>query len=290
MKTQWRGGELLLTGIQFDAQLCLMDSAQSFVWREHKGAYYSVLHDAPIRIKQVEDGVRIYPVNEAEIEDYLIYLDLLRDYEQLALEYAEYPCIVRAVRMLPGLRVLNQPTWETLLCFILSANNNVARIRKLTWLLSEHYGALHMLDDLTLRSMPSPEVLAQVPEADLRKLGFGYRAPFLIRTAQMVLGGFDLDALRHMDYEQAHAQLVLLPGVGDKVADCVLLMGCGHASAFPVDVWVDRLMRAWFPLLRDCASRTKLQQAARQLLGEHAGLVQQFLFHCARCSLIPLEE
>jgi N-glycosylase/DNA lyase len=89
-----------------------------------------------------------------------------------------------------------------------------------------------------------------------------------------------VEALRDMPYDEAHRHLTALPGVGDKVADCVLLFGCEHASAFPVDVWVERLMREWFGV--SCASRTAVCRQARALLGEHAGLMQQFLFHAAR--------
>ncbi len=290
MKVQWKGGVARIEGVAFDARLCLIDSAQSFVWREHEGKFYAALLGGAVCIEPIEEGLLIYRIAEDQVEDFIHYLDLVRDYAALADQYAVYPYAARALREADGLRVLNQPVWDTLLSFILSANNNVARIRKLCWLLSEHFGERCEIDGLVLHEMPSPAVLSDVPEESLRRLGFGYRAPFLIQTARMVRDGFPLDRLRDLPYDEAHQLLIQLSGVGDKVADCVLLFGCSHASAFPVDVWVDRLMRAWFPELARAKSRLMLQRAARELLGGDAGLIQQFMFHCARCGLIEVGE
>ena len=135
---------------------------------------------------------------------------------------------------------------------------------------------------------PGPEALAACTEEALRALRVGYRAPYLIGAARRALEGFPLDGLRDMPYDEAHARLTGLPGVGDKVADCVLLFGCGHASAFPVDVWVARLLRDWFGITG--CSRPAMARRARALLGPHAGLMQQFLFHAARMGAIELSE
>lgn len=288
MNVTWRGDALCITGISFDAQLTLIDSAQSFTWREHEGVYYNVIGGEAVALSPVAGGVQLYPVAEEHIEDVLCYLDLLRDYDALGRKYAAHPQIGRALDLLPGLRVLNQPVWDTLLSFIISANNNVPRIRRLVWLLGEHHGAPRMLDGLVLRALPTAEALAQVPQQALRELGFGYRAPFLVDTARMVASGFPLDALRDLSYDEAHRRLVQLPGVGDKVADCVQLFSLGQAEAFPVDVWVDRLMRAWFPEMNHLKTRAALQAAARKQFGPDAGIIQQFLFHCARCGLMEV--
>lgn len=287
MNIQWDNGTLIIKGIEFDPQLTLIDSAQSFVWREHEGRYLASVFGEPISVELIPGGLLIYPVSELEVERYITYFDLARDYNKIAREYEMFPKIKQAIELLPGLRVLNQPTWDVLLMFIISANNNVARIKKLTWLLGEYFGEAQSLFGITLHQLPSPEVLAQVQESELRALGFGYRAPFLIRTAEMVRDGFPLDELPLMTYSDAHQKLLELMGVGDKVADCVQLFGCGHADAFPVDVWVERLMRTWFPEMNSL-NKPKLQRASRELFGDNAGIAQQFLFHCARCGLMEL--
>ena len=214
------------------------------------------------------------------------YLDLERDYGRIVGEFANVPCAMEAIRLYPGMRVLNQDAWEMVLTFILSANNNVGRIKNLVDKLSVLLGERLTVDGIEVYNLPSAEVLAAADEADLRKIGVGYRASYLINTAGRVCDGFPINELRKMDYESAHQLLTTLPGVGDKVADCILLFGCGHSSAFPVDVWVERLLKSWFGL-ENC-SRKKMGCAARRLLGENCGIMQQFLFHAARIGDIEL--
>ena len=276
----WIGDEPL------DLGLTLVDSAQCFRWVRAGERYGCVLNGQPVWLRRGADGLHA----EGACDRALLrsYLDLDRDYAAVAAEYAHIPAARRAIELFPGLRVLNQPAWEALVCFILSANNNVGRIRSLTAALSARYGARHDTAHGTLYGFPAPERLAQASEDALRDLRVGYRAPYMIGTARRVVEGFPLDALQGMPYDEAHARLVTLPGVGDKVADCVLLFGCGHASAFPVDIWVARLLRDWFGL--DGCSRAALGRQARARLGGHAGLMQQFLFHAARTGAIALGE
>lgn len=266
-----------------DLRLTLMDSAQCFHWMEREGRFVAAVAGAPVRLWQDAEG--IHAEGGCSAHELRHYLDLDRDYAAIAAEYAHIPAACEAVGLFPGLRVLNQPPWEALIAFILSANNNVTRIRALVRALCEHCG--QRLDG-GLYAFPTPERLADCDEAELRALKVGYRAPYLIETARRIRDGFPLDTLRYMPYEEAHKQLTTLPGVGDKVADCVLLFGCGHAEAFPVDVWVARLLRDWFGLTGD--SRPALAREARARLGDHAGLMQQFLFHAARVGAMAVGE
>lgn len=262
---------------EIDLRLCLIDSAQCFAWKETERGFVSVLKGSPVRIWKDADGVHA----EGGNRDFLRhYLDLDRDYAAVAEEYAHIPAAQRAISLYPGLRVLNQDPWEALVSFILSANNNVERIRKLVETLCRNFGTAHMLDGEALYGFPGPETLAGCAEEELRALGVGYRAPYLIETARQVAEGFPIERLCCMPYDEAHRMLIGLKGVGDKVADCVLLFGCGHASAFPVDVWVEKLMKRWFGVCG--CSRKKMMCLARDRLGRHAGLLQQFLFHAAR--------
>ena len=262
-----------------DLRLVLIDSAQCFHWTElEDGSFAAVVDGAPVRLWREDDG--IHAESEMDVESLRHYLDLDRDYAQVAAEYAHIPAAQRAIELYPGMRVLNQPTWEALVAFILSANNNVSRIRRLVTDLSQYLGAEYEMDGRSIFGFPSPAALLECDEDELRALGAGYRAPFLIGTALAVAEGFPLNELREMDYGDAHELLTTLPGVGDKVADCVLLFGCGHASAFPVDGGVERLLKSWFNI--ECKDRTKMMREARERLGAHAGLLQQFLFHAAR--------
>ena len=261
-----------------DLGLTLMESAQCFRWTRDGERYGCVLNGEPVWLWTEADG--IHAEGKADADFLRHYLDLDRDYAAIAAEYAHIPAARTAIERYPGLRVLNQPVWEALICFILSANNNVTRIRNLTDALCQRYGQ----PCGELFGFPTPERLANADEAELRALKVGYRAPYIIETARRVREGFPLEQLCGMPYADALKLLTSLPGVGDKVANCVLLFGCGHASAFPVDVWVERVMREWFGM--HCHNRAALCRQSREALGPHAGIMQQFLFHAARIDKI----
>ncbi len=274
---------MLIGNEPMDLRLTLLDSAQCFHWVERDGRFGAVVAGTPVWLWQ--DGAGVHAEGDCDADVLRQYLDLDRDYAAVAAEYAHIPAARRAVELFPGLRVLNQPTWEALIAFILSANNNVARIRGLVRALCANFGERF---EGGLWAFPTPGRLAECGEEALRALKVGYRAPFLIETARRVRDGFELEALRDMPYDEAHRLLTTLPGVGDKVADCVLLFGCAHAEAFPVDVWVARLLRDWFGLTGN--SRPALARQARARLGGHAGLMQQFLFHAARVGAVALGD
>ena len=270
--------------MQIDLRATLMESGQCFRWRETPLGFATVLDGRAVFLRPDMDLTG----NDARTRTLRHYLDLDRDYAALREEFAAYPIARQALELYPGLRVLNQPVWDTVVSFILSANNNVGRIMKLVGALSAAYGACVETEAGPLYALPEPEALAALREEDLRRLGVGYRAPYLIGTARKVVEGFPLEALRTLPYEEAHRRLLELPGVGDKVADCILLFGCGQASAFPVDVWVERLLGEWFGLY--APTRPALKRLAREKFGPHGGLMQQYLFHAARMGAISPEE
>jgi len=276
---------MIIGNEKFDLQLNLIDSAQCFLWTERDGKYGYVMNGKPVWLYKTENGIEAE--GDIDINTLRYYLDLDRDYGKVAMEYSHIPVARQAIEMFPGMRVMNQPVWEALITFILSANNNVTRIHTLTDALRTHFEQPEELKAQGLYAFPTAEMLAGCTEEELRNLKMGYRAPFLIETARRVCDGFPLNFLCGMPYDEAHKALVSLPGVGDKVADCVLLFGCGHTSAFPVDVWVDRLLKSWFGV--EVKSRTAMLREARRLLGSHAGLLQQFLFHAARTGAISLD-
>jgi len=269
--------QMFIGNENIDLRLVLIDSAQSFSWCEVRGAFYGAAGGHAIKLWQNEEGIFAEGAEAAFIRD---YLDLNRDYKAVASEFSHVECAMRAMQLYPGMRVLNQDAWEMIITFILSANNNVARIKTLVDELSRLLGERYVIDGVELYTIPDAQSLASADEAALRGIGVGYRAPYLIKTARMVEDGFPLAELPNMDYETAHKLLVSLPGVGDKVADCVQLFGCRHSCAFPVDVWVERLLKSWFGLEK--CSKKRMPTAARELLGENCGLMQQFLFHAAR--------
>ncbi len=257
----------------FDAGLTLFDSAQAFHWRPIGDEFVAVVNGHIMTAADDDDFARDY-------------FDDFRDYTKLIDECADFPIAKKAVEMLKGLRVLNQPTWEALIAFILSANNNVPRIRSLVYACSREYGEAYEYKGEILYGFPSPEKLASADEAEMQRITrCGYRARYLIQTARSVCDGFPLDEIKNMPFDEARRMLMTLMGVGGKVADCVLLFGCRFSQAFPVDVWVERLMNKWFSVE---GSREHIRREAVRLLGNNCGLIQQALFHAARTGLIEL--
>ncbi|MBR3928773.1 MAG: DNA-3-methyladenine glycosylase 2 family protein [Clostridia bacterium] len=258
---------------KMDCALTLMDSAQAFHFRFIDGVYAACVQ-----------GRLITDKDEDEFAGH--YFDDERDYASLLEKEGLDEKTKRALSSLPGLRVLNQPAWEAVCAFIISANNNVGRIRTTIALLNEKYGQSVEYKGERLFGFPSPEVLSNISEEELRgEIKCGYRAKYLIGTAKMIVNGFPLERLRDVSYEECRKELMKLPGVGGKVADCAALFGLGHASAFPVDVWVKRLMESWFSVK---GTPEHVREEARRIFGENCGLYQQWLFHAARTGLIEV--
>lgn len=259
---------------EIDFDLTLTESGQVFHWQKmEKGGYAAVVNG---RIMTDGDGDK----------EALDYFDASRDYSAVEKEAAFFPQAAEAMRLLPGLRVLNQPVWEALIAFILSANNNISRIRSLTNALNETYSDAFTYQGKKYYGFPRPETLVALDPAEFRKrVTCGYRAEYLIETAQMVKQGFDLEALKHLTVEEAENELKKLKGVGPKVAQCVLLFGCGKGNAFPVDVWVARFMEKWFHVT---GTPQSVSREGRRIFGSNCGIMQQFMFHAARTGLIAL--
>lgn len=196
------------------------------------------------------------------------YFDLARDYDEIREEFCALdPVLGEAARYAPDIRILNQDPWEALCSFLLSQCNNIKRIKGLIARLCETYG----VSSGKCFSFPGPEVLAKKTERELRALGCGYRAGYLISAARRAAdGALDFERLRRLPLPDAREELMKLDGVGPKVADCALLYGLHRLDAFPMDVWMKRAMKFLFP------GRTP------QEFGEYAGVAQQYIFHYSR--------
>ena len=282
-------GELAAVGREklsaaFDLRATI-GSGQAFHWREVDGAFWGTVGDLPVRIWQDEAG-RV-SIDAAEVAAVERYFGLDHAMEQI---WATFPAgdavLERAQRFSPGLRLLRQPPWECLATFITSSMKKVSHIAAMSHALRLRFGAGQRLGGLEMFAYPTPEVLAGAGEEALRQLGLGYRAPFLARTAEMVASG-DLDLAVPADPAltdaEALAYLCRAPGVGPKVASCVLLFAYGRWSAFPVDVWIQRILhRLYFPRRKKPPTLPELDRFSLEHFGPHRGYAQQYLFHYAR--------
>lgn len=195
------------------------------------------------------------------------------------------PFLEESIAFCPGLRLLRQPLWECLATFLTSSLKQVAHIRAISLELRRRYGEAHRLNGREFHAYPRPGALAQLSESELRDCALGYRAKSLLLAARAVDSGeADLAALESAaDFEEAAGGLLQLHGVGEKIAHCVLLFGCGRWEAFPIDVWIERVLRRAY---RKRVKGPKLQRWAMDHFGPCAGYAQQYLFHRARTEKI----
>jgi N-glycosylase/DNA lyase len=198
----------------------------------------------------------------------------------------------QAIAQYRGLRLLRQDPWECLVGFICSANSNIRQISATMATLARRYGRPLKLGEYVDYSFPAPEKLAEAGEASLRALKMGFRAKYVAQVAERVArGDVKLEPLRHLPYQEAKEVLLSLPGVGDKVADCVLLFSLDKLEAYPIDRWVRRAMEEWY--LDGAKLNYRNTRAwALETWGPYAGYAQQYLFHRRRLlgSMSPEER
>ena len=268
-----------------------LESGQAFRWRREEEWLTGVVFDNIIRTRRTAEGVEFECAPDDETAIAPLFRDYLRlddDLEAICDRVRVDDRIGAALRRYPGLRVLRQEPWECLISFICSANNNVKRISVNVEDIADGFGRPLALRECRRSAFPSPAELAQVEEGELRELGLGFRAKYVAGAARIVAAGdLDLFALREADYDEALAALTRLPGVGDKVANCVLLMSLDKREAFPVDVWIDRALREWYPehMVRvdgKPLTRAAMRPWAQAYFGEFAGYANQYLFQGRR--------
>ena len=258
-------------------------SGQTFAFVKAGGGYAGVVDGKPCYVEEARDGltIRCEPGDDAFWHS---YFDMERDYDTVFSHLERGDPAALCARAFPGLRLLKQPIWETVCAFIISANNHQRRIESIYSAVARALGEEKCFKGHQLFSFPSAERLADAPEEMLRMCGAGYRARYLTGTARRIAEGFSLD-LDSMDYEEALAHLTLLPGIGEKVADCVLLFSTRHGIAFPIDVWMERVLREAYGMQ---GNKKQIKRQAQERFGGDAGLIQQVLFHGARVGVLSL--
>ena len=259
-----------------------LESGQSFRWNKIDDAYYGVVEERILKISQQGTTLHIESSTNEDETAFLPYLrhylDLERDVPKLLAEVSNDAYIRRAIQMLWGMHILNQELWETIASFILSQNNNVARIRGIIRRLSERYGEKLKIAEYVDYSFPSPHALATATEEDLLACGTGYRASYLQDAARAAMSGeLVLTTLKQLPYLEAKEELTRRKGIGEKVADCICLFSLGHLAALPIDVWIKRIFETLY--LRRRATHREIREFAHNYFGDGVGYAQQYLFH-----------
>ncbi len=247
-----------------------LDCGQAFRWvQTGENEWHGVAFSRVLTLKQNGDEITFIGTDEQDFENiWKPYFDLDRDYGSLCERLSADEHLKRAVEECGGIRVLRQEPWEAICSFIISANNNIPRIKgiidRLCRLLGEHLGG----DDY---SFPAPEKIVEAGIEGIAPIRAGFRAKYIVDAAQKVANGeIDFDKIYSASLDEGRDELIKIKGVGEKVAQCALLYGFGKVDAFPVDVWVKRIMAEMYPDgLPECTNGVR-------------GIAQQYLFHWRR--------
>lgn len=269
----------------------VFDCGQCFRWNiENDGSYTGVFKKIVLNVKKIDDEVIFNGVNYGttdSIEEINHYFDLNRNYDELKSKLEKIDDYMKnSIEFGKGIRILNQDLWETIISFIISANNNIPRIKGIIDRLSEKYGEKLEYAGREYYSFPEPIALKDVSVSEYRSLGLGFRDIRLFETTQKVLNNeFDLNGQGNLDTATVYKNLLELSGVGPKVADCILLFSdLKRFDVFPIDVWIRRVMNDLYIHNDDEAkvSKVQIQKLADEKFGDLKGLAQQYLFYWRR--------
>jgi len=284
-----------------------LESGQVFRWERKGEWWYGVVSGGALKLRSEQDSIRCVSSSDVLGSAFVRrYFRLDEPLEDVLGSIAKDDVMREAVQKFYGLRLIQQERWECLASFLLATNANIPRIKKMVASVCATYGDPFEFEGSQMKAFPRPEILAEAELSELVNCGLGYRAPFLKRVAGAVASGrIDFTELADMDYEKARAELLrellgekVLPGVGPKVADCVLLYSFGKDEAFPIDVWISRELVKSYPKLIPRRIRAKLRtgakakltaadyneisKAARARFGGYAGYAQLYLYSAAR--------
>jgi N-glycosylase/DNA lyase len=269
---------------QYDLAATLT-SGQAFRWRCRDGAWEGVVAGRWVRLRQEQNRIRVETAVPVEDWTWLRhYLQLDIDLGKIFETFPPDQPMQSSVQSCAGLRLLRQEPWECLASFICSSTKQIVQIQQIIALLCRRFGEPVAVPagHEPVWSFPDYRRLAEVAESDLRECKLGFRAPYLLGSARKLRDGdVNLSALHGVALEEAREQLIQLPGVGLKIADCVLLFGYGFQQAFPVDVWIMRALRQlYFP--KRSVKLPRLRRFSQTHFGPHSGYAQQYLFHYMR--------
>ena len=284
----------------------IFECGQCFRWNEQEdGSYIGVIKNGVIQVKKekkickekngakeinkTKEIITFTGKCDGNLQEIVEkYFDLNRDYEKIKSQLENIDEYLKtSIEYGKGIRILNQDLWETIISFIISANNNIPRIKGIIERISKKYGNEIEWNGKKYYTFPTPEQLKDVTVQEFRNLGLGFRDIRLYETTQMILNKeVDLEKLRkNPNTQEVRNELLKLSGVGPKVADCILLFSdLKRFDVFPIDVWVRRVMNDLYIKESDESkvSKAKIEKLAEEKFGDLKGLAQQYLFYWRR--------
>ena len=267
----------------FDLAMTL-NSGQVFHWEKIGDGFYGMIGDRAVYVEQRGDILKVrFGEMRALPKVVARYFALDHPLEEICASLPRDPVMDAARDFCRGLRIIRQPQWECLATFICSSMKQVAHIRQISQALRQRFGQRKQICGVEVFSFPSPDALARTTERELRKCGLGYRAKNLLATAKRVASGAaDLDSWSVLSERRLREQLCELPGVGMKVANCVMLFAYERIAAFPIDVWIERVLRERYFVRERKVTAKAMAEFVANYFGAHGGYAQQYLFHHAR--------
>lgn len=277
--TQYSQGIVLKDVNDFEIKN-IFDCGQCFRWnKDSDESYIGVVCGRVVRISKNKSDINIQGGKIEDSKFWINYFDLSRDYGKIKEELSHDEILAQAVKYGEGIRILNQEPFEIVISFIISANNRIPMIKRAVEKISKKFGNPIEFEGNTYYSFPTPEELSVASPEDIE--GCGFRAQYIVESTQAIASGqVDLNIIKSMSLDEAHNELIKLKGIGPKVADCILLFSMDKNGAFPVDVWVKRIMQ-YFYLAPD-VSLKKIREFGMKQFGDYAGFAQQYLFYYAR--------
>ena len=268
----------------------IFDCGQCFRWNEQQdGSYTGVFGDNVLNVAKIGNEVIFKGICKTDIKETVEnYFDLNRDYQKIKNQLMQIDeNMKKSVEYGQGIRILNQDLWETIISFIISANNNIPRIKGIIERLSKKYGKEIEWNNTKYYTFPTAKALKDVTVQEYRELGLGFRDIRLYETTHMILDKkVDLEAMKNNpNTMEVREQLLSLSGVGPKVADCILLFSdLKRFEVFPIDIWVRRVMNDLYIHNEDetKVNKKQIEKIAQEKFGDLAGLAQQYLFYWRR--------
>jgi N-glycosylase/DNA lyase len=276
-----------IPAIDFDLPMTL-DSGQAFHWEKAGKGFAGTIGDCAAYVEQSGDTLRARMQGgaPATVKTIAHYFALDHPLADICASFPDDPVMNAARDFCRGLRIIRQPKWECLATFICSSMKQVAHIREISLALRKRFGHPRKIDKHLLHTFPSAQRIARTSENDLRECALGYRAKNLLATAQLVSSReCNLETWSKLPDHGLRKNLCELPGVGLKIANCVMLFAYERLRAFPIDVWIERVLRQHYLQRRRKMTAQQLSEFSESYFGEHGGYAQQYLFHHARTAL-----
>ena len=260
-----------------------INSGQTFLWRKTRGYWYGINGQDILRVDKngVVDSFQNSKIDFFRKNDNL---------DEIIKSISKDKIVRKAVKQYSGLRILRQDPFQCLISFIVSSNSNIQKIKTNLERLSKKFGERVFFDKKEFFLFPEPKVLASASLEDIKSCGAGYRSKHIIEASKMVVSNdINFEYLKKCDYVTARKNLCKVPGIGNKVADCILLFSLEKLEAFPLDRWMIRILQKYFPNIFEMHTKgitdkqyNILQEKAREYFGPYAGFAQQFLFKMER--------